>query len=124
MALLGNFETESNPATTAVHARKHGARPDLSPGALIAHDELIRKRGAGGMGLVFLGRGVCLGRLVADDWADVSMLDVPMPGARNELPRHSEWAAIIDHCLMKRLDARAKCRGRVVAASVGASEEH
>jgi WD40 repeat protein/serine/threonine protein kinase len=39
--------------------------PLLGPGTVIKHYELIRELGAGGMGMVFLGRDTRLGRLVA-----------------------------------------------------------
>lgn len=60
-----------------------------------------------GMVLFELATGVHpMDMLIANDLGDVSMLDVPMPSAQNELPRHSELALIIDKCLMKRVDDR------------------
>lgn len=60
-----------------------------------------------GMVLFELATGVHPNELIlANDLGDVSMIEVPMPSARDELPRHSELADLIDACLKKRVDER------------------
>lgn len=54
--------------------------------------------------------------ILAEGLGDVSMVEVPMPSARNELPKHLELAAIIDQCLMKGVEERLGSAQELVEA--------
>ncbi len=54
--------------------------------------------------------------LIAEDLADVTMLDVPMPSAQDQIPGHSDLARIIDKCLMKQAHDRFSSAAELVEA--------